>query len=282
MEIITKINDLREFTGQVVKTGASVGFVPTMGALHEGHLSLVKRSKNETGFTIVSVFVNPDQFNDPADYMKYPRDIERDAALLRNAGADVLFHPEVNEIYPPGEEIKSGWDFGYLDKPMEGRFRPGHFAGVARVMNRLLGIVEPGDLYMGQKDYQQVLVVKELIRQEKLPCRLVMCPTVREPGGLAMSSRNIRLAPEQRPAALSLYPALTRAGEMYKAKTRIGDIERITEERFNRSSHGARLEYFELADPATLRPAADNADSVIACIAAFAGDVRLIDNLIIS
>lgn len=258
-----------------------VGFAPTMGALHEGHLELIRSAKKDGCLAVASIFVNPTQFNDPADLEKYPRMPEKDAALLSEAGCDVLFMPEVEEVYPPGEDFTIDLDFQQLDKVMEGKFRPGHFKGMATVVNRLLDIVKPDKLYMGQKDFQQLSIVRDMIRQLSLPVELVMCPTVREEDGLAMSSRNLRLSPEMRTTAPVIHQTLQWAKSALQEGMSASEIEKQALLTFTEA--GLQPEYFDIVNGNTLVKVQDKSSSgfIVACTAAFAGDVRLIDNLIL-
>ena len=204
----TRTNELRTYLERNRAEGKSVGFVPTMGALHDGHLSLIKRSGKENDLTVCSIFVNPIQFNNPADLEKYPRMPEKDSELLKTAGCDVVFLPSTEEIYPGGKTVTVDVDFGMLDKVMEGKFRPGHFSGVAVVVKTLLDIVEPDRAYFGKKDYQQLAVIRHMVNTLHMPVEIVACETVREPDGLAMSSRNLRLTPEERERAPEIYHVL--------------------------------------------------------------------------
>lgn len=287
MLVFKKVADLRAWLFAQTKP---LGFAPTMGALHEGHLELVRMSKNDGCITIASIFVNPTQFNDPRDLEKYPRTLEKDTELLLSAHCDALFAPDVEEIYPPGTNLTVELDFGALDKVMEGKFRPGHFKGMATVVNRLLDIVRPNRLYMGQKDYQQLSIVRDMIRQLALPVELVMCPTVREADGLAMSSRNVRLSPEMRAAAPVIYQTLQWARQALHEDKEVSAIQ--TEAIRRLSDAGLKPEYFELADGISLQPveakgaiqiAANSGagTSIVACTAAFVGEVRLIDNMVL-
>ncbi len=211
MLVFKKISGLQRWLDGERQSGKSIGFAPTMGALHTGHLSLVEIAKSECDRAVVTIFVNPTQFNDPADLEKYPRMPEKDIALLISAGCDALFMPAVEEVYPPGENLTVQLDFRQLDQVMEGKFRPGHFSGMATVVKRLLDIVQPGRLYMGQKDFQQLTIVHDMLRQLGSNIELVRCPTTREADGLAMSSRNLRLQPEMRAAAPAIYQNLLAA-----------------------------------------------------------------------
>ncbi|MFN0213512.1 MAG: pantoate--beta-alanine ligase [Saprospiraceae bacterium] len=278
MLIFKKVSDLRQWHG---RQSIPVGFVPTMGALHDGHLELVRMAKRDGCLAVTSIFVNPTQFNDPKDLEKYPRTLEKDSELLLSAQCDALFVPSVEEVYPLGENLTIELDFKQLDKVMEGKFRPGHFKGMATVVNRLLDIVRPDTLYMGQKDFQQLSIVRDMIRQLNLPVELVMCPTVRESDGLAMSSRNMRLTPEMRAIAPIIYQTLLWAKTELEQKRHIAEIQ--TEAMQKLRAKGLRPEYFEIVDGGTLLNIddADDHDFVVACLAAFAGEVRLIDNFVL-
>jgi pantoate--beta-alanine ligase len=255
----------------------SVGFTPTMGALHEGHVSLLRVSKTENPISVVCIFVNPTQFHDAKDLAMYPRTIGHDLDLLYDAACDVVFVPSIDEIYPPGKE-SSAIDLAGLDAMMEGKFRPGHFEGVAQVVKRLLEIVEPTSLYMGQKDFQQGVVVRHLIRSHEMRVRLVMCPTIREPNGLAMSSRNALLDAETRSRADVIYETLkfaqNRHGHADIASLQAECLQKLT-------IPGFRPEYFEIVDGNTLWPADQRTDYIVACCAVWAGSVRLIDNMVL-
>ena len=259
----------------------SIGFVPTMGALHKGHLALVTQAMQQHECVVCSIFVNPTQFNDPSDLEKYPRTPLKDIELLAKVGCQVLFMPDVSAIYPPDVKIKSDFSFGNLDKIMEGAFRPGHFKGVAQVVNRLLEIVQPDALYMGQKDYQQVKIVGEMLAQTKSKVQLVMCPTLREADGLALSSRNVRLNPALRPNAKIIHQTLLEAKEMASNHFSPKDIQAFAIK--NLAIPGFRPEYFEIVDGQTLQPLErlSNGRVPVACTAVWADDVRLIDNMIL-
>jgi len=262
----------------------SIGFVPTMGALHAGHISLIDISKKSTDITVCSIFVNPTQFNDPKDFQKYPITIEDDILLLEQGGADVLYLPEVSDIYPDGTKSLETYDLGRLESLLEGAFRPGHFQGVCQVMRRLLDVVRPDQLFMGQKDYQQCMVVHRLLEIMGLPTRLVPCPIVREEDGLAMSSRNRRLSPEQRQTAITIYQALTGIKEGWQKGNSSGEL--ISAATFLLESKGFRVDYVSIADPLTLEPLPETVSretvsrpTAVALIAAFLGEIRLIDNM---
>ncbi len=253
-----------------------VGFVPTMGALHEGHLSLVGRCRAECGTTVVSIFVNPTQFNDPGDLRNYPRTLEADLARLREAGADVVFAPSVDEIYPqPDTRV---FDFGQIDKVMEGATRPGHFNGVAQVVSRLFDIVKPSKAFFGQKDFQQIAVIRAMIAQLGYGVQIVECPIVRDRDGLALSSRNALLTPEVRAAAPRIHAALSRAVQSREATPALTE-QKITEE-VNENPLLSVI-YMNIVDPQTLGRIAswESAAHPRGCIAVQAGGVRLIDNI---
>lgn len=247
--------------------GPRLGFIPTMGALHDGHASLIREARAGGRFTVVSVFVNPTQFNDPTDFQKYPKTIDQDIYLLEKTGTDVLFLPSVAEIYPQGTAPARHYDLGYLETVLEGAYRPGHFQGVCQVVERLLRIVRPDDLYMGQKDYQQCMVVRRLIDLEHLPVTLVVCPIRREPDGLAMSSRNMRLDAAHRAGAVAIYQALHAIQDGVPPETARTTLE----------SKGFKVDYVAIANAKTLEPW-DGQGEAVALIAAFYNEVRLIDN----
>ncbi len=280
MLIFKKVADLQRWLNGQRADGRTVGFAPTMGALHQGHLELVRLAKRAGDLAVASIFVNPTQFNDPKDLEKYPRTPERDIELLISADCDVLFMPPVEEVYPQGQNFTIRLDFRQLEKVMEGVFRPGHFAGMATVVHRLLDIVRPQRLYMGQKDFQQLSIVRDMLRQLQMPIELVMCVTVREADGLAMSSRNVRLSPEMRAAAPVIYETLMWA----KAELPQRPCSEIQQEALQKlTAAGLHPEYFDIVDGISLLPVERWADSafIVACTAAFAGEVRLIDNVVL-
>lgn len=279
MLIVKQITDLQKIISNQKKTGL-VGFVPTMGALHAGHISLIKKSKSTCSYTVCSIFVNPTQFNDPNDLLKYPKPIELDIELLEASGCDLLFLPDVSEVYPEGSTKKRNFDFGNIDKVMEGFFRPGHFDGMAQVVDRLLDIVQPDKLFMGQKDFQQLTIVRAMLKITSRQTELVICPTLRESDGLAMSSRNVRLTKELRLQASIIYKTLTWA----KRNARHKKFDALCEKAYNKLSLPFfKPEYFELVDGFTLERLNNYDDSnfIIACVACWVGEVRLIDNIII-
>jgi pantoate--beta-alanine ligase len=278
MQIFREIHPFRAFLLEKRLSGQSIGFVPTMGALHRGHLQIVRTSLNENQVTVCSIFVNPTQFNNPQDLLKYPRTLEADVAALEKEGCDVLFCPDVEVMYKQESLIR--FDFGPLDKVMEGTFRPGHFSGVALVVSKLLHIVEPAVAYFGQKDWQQFAIIRQLVNDLNFNVELKSIPTVREESGLAMSSRNMRLTPAQRQKALLLFTSLNEAkqlllngSEIQKVKERISSLFKNEPE--------LKLEYFEIVNSENLKPleCVEDAVNPILCVAAFVGEVRLIDNL---
>ncbi len=256
----------------------SIGFVPTMGALHRGHMSLVKRAMDENDLVVVSIFVNPTQFNNPDDLKTYPRMPEQDLGLLEKAGCDCVYMPDAEDLYPNGPEVEH-FDFGSLAEEMEGKHRPGHFQGMATVVRRLLNAVKPTRAYFGKKDYQQWVIVKRLVELEKLDTEIIGCPIEREADGLAMSSRNLRLNPQQRHAAAVIYEALIALKENC-ANKRLKKARLIAIETINAHPHLA-VEYLEIADADTLKPINewDDATHARAFAAVYAGDIRLIDNI---
>jgi pantoate--beta-alanine ligase len=280
MYLFQRSVDLQNWLQTVRGHNRKVGFVPTMGALHDGHLSLIRQSGAENTFTVCSIFVNPTQFNDASDLEKYPRTPGRDIDLLAGAACDVLFLPTVEEVYPPDLDTSVSVDLHPLDAVMEGAFRPGHFAGVVQVVHRLLQLVQPDRLYMGQKDYQQLTIIREMIRQLDLPVKLVMAPIRRETDGLAMSSRNVRLTPEYRAAAPAIYRILEQVKEQVEEKS-VQELENWAMGELTEA--GLRPEYVEIVDGYSLQTISRMSETkqAVACVAAWAGDIRLIDNLIL-
>jgi pantoate--beta-alanine ligase len=277
MKIYFTIAPLAADIQKIRESGKKVGFVPTMGALHEGHLSLVRNSREHNDITVVSIFVNPTQFNDKGDLDRYPRMPDKDQSMLRSAGCDIIFMPDEKEVYP--EPDKRIFDFGGLDEVMEGRQRPGHFNGVAQVVTRLFDMVKPHRAYFGLKDFQQLAIVRKIVCDLNYEIEIISCPIVRECDGLAMSSRNMLLDAKQRKQALVLSQALFLAKEMKHNHTPSELISVVTDRL--ESSPGVKLEYFEIIDGATLEPAIqwDDKHEIIGCIAARVGKVRLIDNI---
>lgn len=279
MKRFIHIQDLQNFLSRPEISSTSVGFVPTMGALHEGHLSLIRRSKKENDITVCSIFVNPIQFNNQDDLTGYPRMIEQDSKLLVREGVDLLFAPEADEMYPSGEKPYLDLDFGKLDRVMEGKYRPGHFNGVAIVVKKLFDIVKPTRAYFGKKDFQQLTIINHMVQLLRLPVEIVACETVREPDGLAMSSRNLRLTISEREVASQIYDVLmytkANAGSMPVKKLQLLAHKRLE------SNPLFRIDYFEIVDKQTLLPVSswDHPENIIACTATYLGDIRLIDNL---
>lgn len=256
------------------------GFVPTMGYLHEGHLSLVRRARAENDRVAVSIFVNPTQFGPHEDYARYPRDLERDLRLLEPLGVDLVFVPSVEEMYPPGFQT---WVIvEEVSRPLEGASRPGHFRGVATVVAKLFNILQPDRAYFGQKDAQQTVVIRRMVQDLNIPVEIVICPTVREPDGLAMSSRNTYLNPEERRAATVLFRALQAAKARYEAGER--DAERLREamREVIRAEPLARIDYVSVAHPETLQELERVEGPALLSLAVYIGTTRLIDNLMLS
>lgn len=280
MIIIHKAGILTDYINTQKNRRLSVGFVPTMGALHDAHIQLVNHSAAVCDITICSVFVNPTQFNDKNDYDKYPNTIDSDTKKLALSKATVLYAPAVSEIYPGGTHQLEHYDLGYLETILEGQFRPGHFQGVCQVISRLLNTVQPDFLFMGQKDYQQCMVIKRLLAILRMNTKLETCATVREKDGLAMSSRNMRLNEEQRKRAPLIYQTMV---EM-KNRLEPGNLIRLKQDAVDRLSNGGfRVEYVETANALNLHPTHDwnGTDSLVVLVAAFLGEVRLIDNMLL-
>lgn len=278
MQIVSSKAALEQVLKHLRSEGRSIGLVPTMGALHEGHLTLVRRSVAENEFTVVSVFVNPTQFNNQSDLEKYPRDLERDASLLTSAGCKLVFAPTVDDMYSPDElSTPFNYDFEGLDKVMEGRFRPGHFNGVVQVVSKLFQLVEPHKAYFGQKDFQQLAIIRHMTRTMRFKIEIVECPIVREPSGLAMSSRNERLTSQQREIAASISKVLFESRTFVPEKSP-SELKSWVESQIE-GIDGLRLEYFEIANSNTLQTAKSWDEPTVGCIAVFCGEVRLIDVL---
>ena len=276
MKIVHSINDLKASINDVRKSG-TIGFVPTMGALHKGHISLVNQSVEENPFTVVSVFVNPTQFNDKKDLDKYPRNLLKDAQLLETCNCDMIFAPKVEEMYP--EPDNRQFDFGELGMVMEGKHRPGHFIGVGQIVSKLFDIVEPDRSYFGLKDFQQLAIIKKLVKDYKYNIEIISCPIIRESDGLAMSSRNVLLKPDMRSEA----PEIFRILKQVKSRYNISNLEEVYSFVFNEFEKlkQLKLEYFEIIDDETLMqvPELPYNKPCSACVAVFAGKVRLIDNI---
>lgn len=281
MIIFRTVNDVREFVSSQRRRGASIGLVPTMGALHDGHLSLVKRAVAENSVTVVSVFVNPTQFNNPDDLATYPRKEEDDFRLLAESGVTAVFAPSVEEMYPGGPEAQEAhvFDLGNAAEVMEGKYRPGHFQGVAQVVSLLFRIVEPDRAYFGEKDFQQIAVIRNMVRSEGIKVDIVACPIKRADDGLALSSRNALLTPEQREIAPEIHAALSYSVE-YSRNHSVRATHDTVVERLD-AIPGLSVEYFEIVDARTLAPVEEWEESpwIVGCITVYCDKVRLIDNI---
>lgn len=259
------------------KPSLKSGFVPTMGALHEGHMKLIETAKNACDLVVASIFVNPTQFNDPKDLARYPRTLEADLALLKAHGCHAVFTPSVSEIYPKGTATQYQLDFAGLDLVMEGAFRPGHFNGVAQVVERFFELVKPDLAFFGRKDFQQVAVIRHLVKVKQIPVRIEVVDTARSAEGLALSSRNMLLSAEERTAALIIYKTLLNAKSWASTTRNATELKRQLIDYFNQGT--LRLEYLEIADDTTLQAVEKLDKACTCCIAAFCGPVRLIDNM---
>lgn len=279
MIIVETSRDLREKMNEMQANKLMIGFVPTMGALHMGHLSLVNRANTENDKVVVSIFVNPTQFTNAEDLQKYPRMPEKDFEMLESVQADLVFYPSVKEIYPEESSKKEFFEFGNLEKVLEGKFRPGHFKGVGQVVSRLFELVRPDRAYFGEKDFQQLAVIRELVRQQRLQVEIIGCPTMREPDGLAMSSRNLLLTPELRKEAIKISEALFYIRDHRNLKS-VKDLLTTGISMIEKSGK-LRVEYLALADELTLDPVESfEVAKKYRCLAAvYAGNIRLIDNV---
>ncbi len=280
MIVVKRIPDLQKVLEKTTQKGQLIGFVPTMGALHQGHISLINNSKNAQDCVVSSIFVNPTQFNDPADFAQYPITIEKDLDKLEQSGCDIVFLPAVKEVYPNGLAHPTHYPLGYIETILEGKYRPGHFQGVCQVVHRLLNIVQPHQLYLGQKDYQQCMVIQQLIALTGLITRVIICPTLREPDGLAMSSRNMRLTPAERQQAVKLSETL----QFIKNNIRKGYIADLTERAAQYlTAEGFKVDYITIADAGTLEPLDiwDGNRKIVVVAAAYLNSVRLIDNMLL-
>lgn len=279
MKVISTVKESKDFVSNVKSGGKSVGFVPTMGALHAGHIALINRANAENDCVVCSIFVNPIQFNNKEDLEKYPRPIEDDIRKLEEAECDLLFYPDVKEMYP--EPVIDKYDFGQMDKVMEGKFRPGHFSGVAVVVRKLFEIIEPHRAYFGMKDFQQLRIVQAMTESLKLPVEIIPCPTVREKDGLAMSSRNIRLNLQERRIAPAIYHVLTGIKENFTKMT-VEEAEHWAVSKLNKYDE-MHVEYINVVDAETLMPVKSwtDAGSLVVCAAVLVGKIRLIDNIVI-
>ncbi len=281
MKIFKRRDDLGPYLKALKKKGKSIGFVPTMGALHKGHISLIEACQAKCDTTVCSIFVNPTQFNDPKDLKKYPRPLEKDIEMLIEADCDILYLPEMEDIYPDGTVSKTAFKPGYIGKILEGASRKGHFEGVMQVVSILLDITRPDCLFLGQKDYQQFLILTELVKQMRFKTKVVRCPIVREENGLAMSSRNVRLSPTLRKKAGVIYQTL----QSVAARMGSEKPERITKEAVrNINTHkGFRVDYFKLLNAKTMKPVKSfvKNKNYILITSVIVGGVRLLDNLLI-
>jgi len=278
MEIFKEIHPLKTFLTDKRTQGSLIGLVPTMGALHRGHVSLVQASRKQNDVTVCSIYINPTQFNNPDDLLKYPRTLEEDLGMLKKAGCDAVFYPENTEMYPEKSVLRM--DFGLLDKVMEGQYRPGHFSGVALVVCKFFNVVQPDHAYFGQKDFQQFAIIQKLVDELKFGLTLHRVETLREPDGLAMSSRNLRLDAIEREKAIVFYQSLLKAKNAIAEGHPISIAKKIVEEEFQKRS--VKLEYFEVADSKNLNlleSVNDTKNRPIMCIAGYVGEIRLIDNM---
>ena len=277
MKVIRTISELKQELSACRNAGQSIGFVPTMGALHQGHASLVRRAVAENDIAVVSVFVNPTQFNDKNDLKNYPRDLQADCELLESTGTTYVFAPEVEEMYP--EPDTRVFSFAPLDTVMEGGCRPGHFNGVAQIVSKLFYAVEADKAYFGEKDFQQLAIIREMVRTLQIPIEIIGCPIVRESDGLALSSRNMLLTAEERNRALTISRTLFTSLEYAMSHT-LSETKSFVEGAIN-ATDGLKLEYYQIVDGNTLQEIANWDDSgyVVGCIALFCGKIRLIDNI---
>ncbi|MGN0237049.1 MAG: pantoate--beta-alanine ligase [Lepagella sp.] len=281
MLIIRTVAELGEYVSNERKNGRSIGLVPTMGALHAGHISLVTKAVSENDIVVVSLFVNPTQFNNPTDLATYPRKEEDDFALLREAGASAVFAPSVEEIYPGGVDGRERHEFelGTAATVMEGKYRPGHFQGVAEIVSKLFRMANPTRAYFGEKDFQQIAVIRNMVASEGIDIEIVACPIKRADDGLALSSRNALLTPEQRAIAPEIYRAL-KASTEYAKEHSVQATHDMVVESINAQPE-LEVEYYEIVDGRTLLPVAEweESDSVVGCITVYCGKIRLIDNI---
>ena len=277
MKVLKSKKTLIDYVERQREMGKKIGFAPTMGALHQGHLSLYKAAKKENDEVISSIFVNPTQFNNPDDFQKYPKTLEKDIELLEKAGVDAVYVPNVEEMYPDGLNSKK-YDFDGLENEMEGKYRPGHFDGVGTIVEELFRQVQPHNAYFGEKDYQQLAIIKKMVEKTKLPVKIHGVPTLREEDGLAMSSRNVRLTETQRKEATIIYETLEKVKEWFQVIS-LKEIKQKVTDIFRNSNF--ELEYFVIADEKTLKETDFfyKDKNYRAFIVAYAGDVRLIDNM---
>ncbi|MCX7792934.1 MAG: pantoate--beta-alanine ligase [Thermodesulfovibrionales bacterium] len=282
MRIITGIKEMQECTRDLIMKGKDIGFVPTMGALHEGHMSLVRQAKRENDIVVVSVFVNPLQFGPNEDFARYPRDLEGDSEKLKKESVDILFNPDTKEMYPEG--YRTHVEVHGISDKLCGAFRPGHFRGVATVVTKLFNIVKPKRAYFGLKDYQQTVIIKKMVRDLNMDVEIITCPTVREPDGLAMSSRNLYLKPDERRAATVIYRTLIEASQLVKELKPPEEVQRLMFERLKGEPLVSSIDYAGLYDPETLEEIKDYSmkKEILIAIALRIGQTRLIDNILIS
>uniref|UniRef100_A0A7C5V1D0 Pantothenate synthetase n=1 Tax=Caldicellulosiruptor owensensis TaxID=55205 RepID=A0A7C5V1D0_9FIRM len=279
MVVVERIQKMKDIVKRLKKEGKSIGFVPTMGYLHEGHLSLVRASKQQNDVTIMSIFVNPIQFGPNEDFDRYPRDFERDKSLAEKEGVDYIFYPSIEEVYP--EDFKTVVSVKKITEIMCGKSRPGHFDGVATVVLKLFNIVNPDRAYFGQKDAQQLAVIKQMVKDLNLDVEIVPCPIVREQDGLAMSSRNVYLSEEERKSAAVLYRALNLAKEMIeKGEKEVSSIKRAMEEMILKEKH-TKIDYIEFVNNDTFEVVSKVEGKVLIALAVFVGKARLIDNIVV-
>ena len=280
MIILKKANDIKSYLSGLTTTVSSIGFVPTMGALHSGHISLITKAKTENDLVLCSIFINPTQFNDAKDFEKYPVTIEQDICLLEKAGCSILFLPTIDEMYAKGINNLVHFDLGFIETILDGKYRPGHFQGVCQVVHRLLEIVLPDKLYLGQKDFQQCMVLNKMAATAYPSLQIIICPTQREPDGLAMSSRNLRLAPEDRLLAVNIFSTL----QFIKNNIKPGDVNNLKQNAIAfLTVKGFKVDYVEICNADSLQLLNDwnGKTGIVILIAAFLNGVRLIDNLLI-
>ena len=280
MFLVNTIYDLQHKLEQFRNSDESIGLVPTMGALHSGHVSLVNQALNEKQKVVVSIFVNPTQFNDPKDLERYPRNLDADLKLLGKTGCHIVFAPDAKEVYPEPDTRK--FNFGELETVMEGKHRPGHFNGVAQVVSKLFDMVKPDKAYFGLKDFQQLAIIKNMVKQLNIPVEIVPCPIIREESGLAMSSRNELLTPEERKNAAVISENLFAAKELIGQKS-VQGLAGWIEENINKNSF-LTVEYVEIVDDEKLQPVMNwnEKNTKVACVAAYCGKIRLIDNIVLN
>lgn len=280
MQLIKSASELKSLLSEARRGGKSVGFLPTMGALHEGHLTLARRAVSENDISVVSVFVNPTQFNNKVDLETYPRNVAEDARKLSEVGVNFVFAPVVEEFYSKDElNNRFQFDFGGLDQVMEGKFRPGHFNGVVQVVSKLFSIVEPTKAYFGEKDFQQLAIIRRMVKVMNFNIEIVGCPIVRQVDGLALSSRNVLLSDDQRQLATNIHAVLSESVQ-FVGQTSVQELHNSTIAAINRHD-GLEVEYYDIVDGLTLKSIGrwDDSDYIVGCITVYCGKVRLIDNI---